>query len=84
MSKKKVTIRCEYEIPFWEEWLDADTLDKATLVEKLPILRFAEDVKKLPVKMRARCFAQWLNGYFEDLEWAVYTKMRLEKKRKKK
>ncbi len=82
--KKKIIVESEYEIHFWEEWLHADVLDKGKLVETLPILRFAEDVKKLPKKMRPRCFAQWLNSYFEDLEWAVYIKIRLEEKRKKK
>ena len=36
---------------------------------------------KLPEKPRKQCFVSMLNGFFEDLESAVYTKIRIENKK---
>lgn len=78
MKSKK--FKEEFEIKFWKDWLEADMLKRGEMVEKLPLIRFLDDGQKLSKKMRLRIFAQLLNSYFEDLESAVYTKIRLEKK----
>jgi hypothetical protein len=76
----------EYEIKFWKDWLEADLLKRRKMVEKLSILRDIEDIKKIkmPSKMRKHMVASNLNGFFEDLESAVYTKVRLDEKKKAK
>jgi len=76
--KKQKEKKEEYEIKWWKEWLEADVLKKEELVNKLPIVRSIWDLKDLPEDMRKRTFAQTLNGMFEDLENAVYTKVRNE------
>lgn len=76
----------EYEIKFWKDWLEADLIEKERLVEKLSIVRDIEDIgkmQKIPKKIRKHFFVSLLNGLFEDLENAVYTKIRLESKKKK-
>ncbi len=72
----------EFEIKFWKEWLYGDSLERIRLVEKLPITKEIENFSKLPKKIRKQVFAQMLNGFFEDLESAFYTKSRLEKNKK--
>ena len=69
------------EIKFWKDWLEADYLERFELVEKLPA--FEGFLPKKDNKMERRAFALLLNSFFEDLESAVYTKIRLEKKIKK-
>ena len=61
------------EIKFWEEWLNADCLKRQDMVEKLPFFKMCLTMKNEKVFQHA--FASMLNGYFEDLESAVYTKM---------
>ena len=73
----------DYEIKFWKDWLEADTLKRWKLVEKLPFLRQLESNNQLPLKIRKHYLTSFLNGYFEDLEQAVYTKIRLEKEKNK-
>ena len=54
------------------------------MVEKLPIVNEMCDFihwKKIPNKIRKHLLVITLNGFFEDLESAMYTKMRNEKKR---
>lgn len=73
----------DYEIKFWKDWLEADNLKRLKLVENLPVVKKVFKVNKvLPKKYRAEFFAQYLNSFFEDLESAVYIKVRLEKKKK--
>lgn len=72
----------DYEIVFWKDWLDGDFLKRRELVENLPLFGMCLNLKK--TKMWKDMFANLINGYFEDLEAAVYTKMRLEDKKKKK
>ena len=74
----------EYEIKFWKDWLHADPLKRMKMVEKLSLLRDAEAINDIPLKRRNRMFAMLLNSFFEDLESAVYTKVRLESKAKRK
>ena len=74
----------EYEIKWWKDWLEADLLEKEKMVEKLPIVNEMCDFihwKKIPNKIRIHLLVITLNGFFEDLESAMYTKMRNEKKR---
>ncbi len=76
----------EYEIKFWKDWLEADLIERERLVEKLSIVRDIEDIgkmQKILKKIRKHFFVSLLNGLFEDLENAVYTKIRLESKKKK-
>ncbi len=70
--------KSEYEISFWEKWLNAD-FRRAELVEKLPFFRMS--LKMKDNKPFRHAFATMLNGYFEDLESAVYTKISLEQKK---
>ena len=82
MEKKNSKTDVEdYEIKFWKDWLEADGLKRMKLVEKLPITNEVFKMDKMPPKMRHRIFASMLNSFFEDLESAVYTKIRLEKKK---
>ena len=67
----------EYEIKFWKDWLEADTLKRAELVEKLPFFKMSRRMKN--TKMNRHCFATLLNSYFEDLESAMYVKTRKKK-----
>ena len=79
MAKKKTG---EYEIEFWKDWLEADMIKKQELVEKLPFFKMCLVMEDN--KMWRHSFTTLINGYFEDLESAVYTKIRLEQKRKNK
>ncbi len=79
MKKKKDE---DFEIKFWEDWLYADPLKRQKLVENLPIIKEMINVNKIPKKIRIHSFGLLLNGFFEDLESAVYTKIDLEKKKK--
>ena len=78
--KKQKKGKEKFEIAWWGDWLEADMLEKEEMVNKLPIVRSIWDLKNLPEDMRKRIFAQTLNGLFEDLENAVYTKIRNEGK----
>ena len=79
--KKQKEKKEEYEIKWWKKWLEADMLRKEELVKKLPIIQSVWGLKDLPNGMRERTFAQTLNGMFEDLENAVYTKIHNEEKK---
>ena len=83
MKKRKSKYK-DYEIPFWGEWLDADILQKQRMVEKLPIIKEMVNIDKLPKKFREHSLALLLNSFFEDLESAIYTKIRLESTKKRK
>ena len=72
----------EFEIKFWKNWLYGDLLKREELVRKLPIVKELINSNKLPEKMRKRSIALVLNSLFEDLESAVYTKIRLESTKK--
>ena len=82
--EKKIKDFGDYEIKFWKDWLESDCLKRADLVEKLPIVKEILKMNKVPEKIRKHSFASILNGFFEDLESAVYTKIMLEKKKIKK
>lgn len=71
----------DYEIKFWKDWLNADSLKRLEMTEKLPIIQNIWNIKDLPLKLRNHSFVSMLNGFFEDLESAVYTKIRLENKK---
>lgn len=68
----------KYEIKFWEKWLNAG-FRRDELVEKLPFFRMS--LKMKDNKLFRHAFATMLNGYFEDLESAVYTKISREQKK---
>ena len=71
----------DYEIKFWKDWLHAEHLKRLDMVEKLPITKSIWKMKDLPIKEQS--FALMLNSFVEDLESAVYTKIRLEKNKKR-
>ncbi len=71
--------KSDYEIKFWEKWLNAD-FRRADLVKKLPFFKMSLRMKGN--KLFRHAFATMLNGYFEDLESAVYTKVRLEARKR--
>jgi hypothetical protein len=70
----------KFEIKWWEDWLNADLLEKEDMVHKLPIIQSIWKLKDHPKKMRDEMFARHLNDFFQDLENAVYTKIRNEGK----
>lgn len=72
-----------FEIKFWKDWLEGDLLEKQKLVKKLPIIKELAGINKLPEKYREQTLATLLNSFFEDLESAVYTKIRIENKKKR-
>ncbi len=74
MKKKQ-----DYEIKFWKDWLESDLLKREELVENLPMVKSVWDLKEMPENLRKRALTTMLNGFFEDLESAVYTKISLEK-----
>lgn len=78
-KKPKSVLKSDFEIKFWKDWLYADMLERTNMVEKLHIVQDIESLSKLPKKFRKKVFAKMINSYFEDLESAVYTKIRLEK-----
>lgn len=71
----------EYEIRWWKNWLEADCIKREEMVEKLPIVKEILSMNKIPDKIRRHSFALILNSFFEDLESAIYTRMRLEKRK---
>lgn len=83
MGHTKNKMKEDYEIIFWKDWLEADSIKKFELVKNLPIIKEIQKIDKLPKKYREHIFTSLLNGFFEDLESAVYTKIRLESKKKR-
>jgi hypothetical protein len=77
--KKRNKQKEKYEIKWWKEWLEADMIKKEKLVAKLPIVKNIWNLKNLPEEIRIEIYAQTLNGMFQDLENAVYTKVSNEK-----
>jgi hypothetical protein len=77
--KKRKKQKEKYEIEWWKEWLEADMIKKEKLVAKLPIVKNIWNLKNLPEEIRIQIYAQTLNGMFQDLENAVYTKVSNEK-----
>jgi len=69
----------EYEIKWWKKWLEADCIRREELVSKLPIINQMCEANNLPLEMKKRMFTRDLNGFFEDLENALYTKIRNDK-----
>ena len=66
----------EYEIKFWKDWLEADLLKRQELVSDLPLFKTCLKMKN--EKAWKNSFDSLINGYFEDLESAIYTKIRLK------
>ncbi|MEK6896731.1 MAG: hypothetical protein AABX12_04725 [Nanoarchaeota archaeon] len=76
--------KIDYEIQWWKEWLDANGLKKLKMVEKLPLVQDIGKKTKTPEDMQKRIFAMQLNGYFEDLQSAMYVRIALEEKKPRK
>lgn len=71
----------EYEIKWWKDWLEADFIKRKRMVEKLPIINEISNMDKIPINIRKHSFAMLFNSFFEDLESAIYTKIRIENKK---
>lgn len=78
MKKTKLKNKEKYEIKFWKDWLEADTIKRYKLVENLPLFKMCLQMKNSDVWKSS--VSTLINGYFEDLESAIYTKTRLDKK----
>jgi len=74
MKRKK-----DFEIKFWKDWLNADMLKRQNLVKNLLIVK--KPLKTKDSKLNNNATALLLNSYFEDLESAIYTKIRLEEEK---
>ena len=66
----------EYEIEWWKDWIEGDMLDRLKMVEKLPFTTTVIEFAKFDMddKMIKSSIATYLNGFFEDLESAMYVK----------
>ncbi|MFA5888353.1 MAG: hypothetical protein WC852_06615 [Candidatus Nanoarchaeia archaeon] len=69
--KKKIFSK-EFEIPWWDDWYNADCLKKRDMVEKLPFVQEMIGLcrlpdKKFPKKHKLHTITVSLNGFFEDL-----------------
>lgn len=69
----------DFEINFWKKWIYADHLERLKLVDNLPFYKRCLEMKEL--KLGKDSFTLMLNSFFEDLESAFYTKIRLENKK---
>ena len=77
----------EYEIRWWKEWLEGDIITRTEMVNKSPFLKMILDLKNIKgitEEDKVRMAATQLNGIFEDLEGAVYTKIEIENENKEK
>lgn len=83
-NKQKKGKTEDYEIRFWKDWLNADSLRRFEMIEKMPAFDMCQNLFKTFLKMRNKknkkmlrySFATLLNGYFGDLVSAVYTKIK--------
>ena len=81
MKKAKKNNYREYEIKFWKDWIESDGLKRLELVNGLPLFNMCLNMKNN--KFYRSTFSTLINGYFEDLESATYTKIILENKKAK-
>ena len=71
----------EYEIPWWKEWHEADTLERLDKVKKLNFVDTVMGIikiEKIDEDMKKEMIATYLNGFFEDLESYLYVKLKGE------
>ena len=75
-----------FEIPWWDDWYNADMLKRLELVKKLLITR---ELTKMFVNMKIKkkyaetAAASTVNNYFEDFESYLAERERLEGKCRK-
>lgn len=69
-----------FEIKFWKDWLYADRIKRATMVENLSFIKNIDRVSKLPKETKRKMLATSLSSLFEDLEQATYQKFAFEEK----
>ena len=50
----------EYEIKWWKDWLEADSLKREEMVENLPVIREIGKIDKVPEDIRKHSFALML------------------------
>lgn len=77
--------RNKFEIPWWDEWYNADLLKRLEMVKKLGLIRESIDLAKIPdkkikPKMKIDVLASCLNGLFEDLAGYMRERNRLKLK----
>ena len=69
----------KYEIPWWGKWLDANCLERAEMIEKLTFAKNMIELSKaknFPMKYKLHSINTMLLAFFEDLEDALYTKLK--------
>ncbi len=77
--KKTALKKEEYEIKWWEDWLEADIIEKEEMVYNLPALADLLKLKGISKDMRRKLFARNLNYLFQDLQNAMCIKIANEK-----
>lgn len=76
-----------FEIPWWDDWYNADMLKRLELVKKLLITRELAGVfVKMGIKKKyaETAAANNVNGYFEDFESYMAEREMIEEKSRKK
>lgn len=68
----------DIEIKFWEDWLEADSLEREKLVENLLLVKKPIASKNKELDKHSRAII--INSYFEDLEAVLTDKLKEERK----
>ncbi|MDI6738193.1 MAG: hypothetical protein QME12_06815 [Nanoarchaeota archaeon] len=82
--KKKISSKA-FEIPWWDDWYNADILKRRQMVEKLPFVAEMMGLcslpeKKFPKKYKMHTITTSLNGFFEDLAGYMQERQRFNAK----
>lgn len=82
MGKKQ-----KFEIPWWDDWYNADCIERRDMVEKLPIVQEMIGLcgikdKKFTKKHKLQSVSMLMNSFFEDLADYMEIRKRLEDKKK--
>lgn len=75
-------LKKECEIKWWDEWLDANSLERLGKTKQLPVfkeIRSMAQNKDLSDEMFYHSFTIVLNSLFEDLENECYRRYKLKK-----
>ena len=75
----------KYEIPWWDEWYEADLVKRLKKVKELPVLNewakgFVKGKDKEEIRILRNSFYTTMNSLFEDL--AEYMQVKMNEKRK--
>lgn len=75
-----------FEIPWWDDWYNADCIERIELVKKLLITKeLTKTFVSLGIKKKyaETAAASNVNGYFEDFESYMAERERIEEKSQK-